>query len=51
MGLSFIYKEAAFHAFTFAQIYKKSKTTAFWMLISKLNALENPTRGQAGGLT
>lgn len=51
MVLSLIYKEAAFHAFTFTQVYKKSKTTAFWMLIPKLNALENPTQAQAGGLT
>lgn len=48
MVLSLIYKEAAF---TFTQIYKKYKTTAFWMLIQKLNALENPTRVQAGVLT
>lgn len=51
MVLSLIYKEAAFPAFTFTQVYKKSKTTAFWMLIPKLNALENPTQAQAGGLT
>lgn len=51
MFLSLIYKEAAFYAFTFTQIYKKSKMTAFWMLTTKPNALGNPTRAQAGGQT
>lgn len=49
--LALVYKEAAFHAFTFTQIYKKSKTTAFWMLIPNPHALGNPTRAQAGGHT
>lgn len=51
MFLFLIYKEAAFYAFTFTQIYKKPKMTAFWMLITKPNALGNPTRAQAGGQT
>lgn len=51
MFLVLIYREAAFHTFTFTQIYITSKMTAFWMLIPNSHALGSPTKAQAGSCT